>query len=323
MTTTDDAPTLPTAAAGNDPGTALDATESWRIGRVTVTKFVELAVAIPGQMMMPEADAAVVLAHRDALGPYATDEGLLTFGIHGFVIDDGERRILVDGGVGNGKSRPEPWFDHLDTPALVAMAQAGYPTDSIDTVVATHLHTDHVGWFTVAAAGTGAAGHGEPDADAWVPTFPNARHLVVRDELAHWYGRPGGERAGTSFADSVDPVLAAGLVDEVGPDHAVTGEIRLLPTPGHSPGHVSVVVESAGASAVITGDLLHHPIQVLEPGWDGPFDDDTVASAATRKAFLARFADTDTLVLGTHVPTPTAGRIVTTPTGWRWVAVPR
>jgi glyoxylase-like metal-dependent hydrolase (beta-lactamase superfamily II) len=319
MTTNIDTTTSTTATDADDRELTLDATESWQIGRVTITKFVEMAVAIPGEMMMPEATAEVVRTHREELGPHATDEGLLTFGVHGFVLDDGERRILVDGGIGNAKSRPEPWFDHLDTPALATMAAAGYPVGSIDTVVATHIHADHVGWFTVAAD---AAAADDADRDAWVPTFANARHLVVRDELAHWQAFPEEQRAGTCFTDSVDPVLLADLIDPVAPDHAITDEIRLIPTPGHSPGHVSVLITSAGESAVITGDLLHQPIQVLEPDWDGPFDDDTVVSAATRKAFLARFADTATLVLGTHVPTPTAGRIVTTTTGWRWVAAP-
>ena len=289
----------------------LDATETWQIGRVTVTKFVEMAVAIPGELLMPNATVGAVTAHRGDLGPYATDEGLLTFGVHGFVLDDGERRILVDGGVGNAKPRDEPWFDRLDTSALATMADAGYPPEAIDAVVATHLHLDHVGWFTI---------DGDRDGDGetrWVPTFPNARHLVVREELAHWRG---SETHLPHLADSVEPVFEADLIDQVRPDHAITEEIRLLPTPGHSPGHVSVLITSEGASAVITGDLLHHPIQVLEPGWDGPFDEDTAVSAATRSAFLAQFADTGTLVLGTHVATPTAGRIVTTPTGWRWDA---
>lgn len=316
MTTTNDTAMTSTTPAAS----ALDATETWQIGRVTVTKFVELAWTIPGELMLPEATAEVVLGHRRALGPYATDDGFLTFGVHGFVLDDGERRILVDGGIGNAKSRPEPWFDHLDTPALATMAAAGYPAATIDTVVATHLHTDHVGWFTIPDDRVhGDRGHGH----TWVPTFPHARHLVVRDELAHWQSRPAEERAArTYFADSLDPVLAADLIDQVPADHPITREVCLLPTPGHSPGHVSVLISSEGESAVITGDLVHHPIQVLEPQWDGPFDDDTSVSAATRSAFLGRFADTGTLVLGTHVPTPTAGRIVTTATGWRWVSVP-
>jgi glyoxylase-like metal-dependent hydrolase (beta-lactamase superfamily II) len=318
MTTTNDlADTNGAAPApapdGVEPAPALDAVETWRVGRVTITKVVEMAVAIPGEMMLPAATAAVVLGHRDILGPYATDDGLLTFGVHGFVLDDGERRILVDGGVGNAKPRAEPWFDHLDTPALDSMDDAGYPPAVIDTVVATHLHVDHVGWFT-RAADAGAA-------DAWVPTFPNARHLVVGDELDFWQGFPEEERAGSHLEDSVAPVLAAHLIDRVATDHALTDEISLIPTPGHSPGHVSVLITSAGESAVITGDLIHHPIQALEPRWDGPFDEDTTTSAASRASFLARFADTETLVLGTHVPTPTAGRIVSAGSGWQWVAV--
>lgn len=299
-------------AAQSDPSaptSPLDATETWQVGRVRITKFVEMAVAIPGEMMLPEATTAVVLDHRAELGPHATDEGWLTFSVHGFVLDDGERRILVDGGVGNGKARPQPWFDHLDTRVLDVLAAAGYPPEAIDTVVATHLHVDHVGWFTR---------RGERG-DGWRATFPHARHLVVGSELDHWLAHPRVERDGDHLTDSVVPVLDADLVDRVDPDHVLTPEIRLLPTPGHSPGHVSVLVESCGRSAVITGDLLHHPIQVLEPGWDGPFDEDVEVAAATRRAFLARFADADTVVLGTHVARPTAGRIVTTSTGWRWV----
>lgn len=312
MTTTDDATarsTDPVASPATSP-TALDAGETWRIGRVTITKVVEMGVAIPAEMMLAGTTAEIVLGHREALGPYATEDGLLTFGVHGFVLDDGERRILVDGGIGNGKPRPQPWFDHLDTPALATMAEAGYPPEAVDTVVATHLHVDHVGWFTQA------------DGDGWAPTFPNARHLIVATELAHWSAHPRDERDGAYLADSVAPLLAAGLVDEVGADHELTAEIRLVPTPGHSPGHVSVQITSEGRSAIITGDLLHHPIQVLEPDWDGPFDEDLVVAAATRRAFLARIADTDTVVLGTHVATPTAGRVVTTATGWRWIPTP-
>src|SRR4051794_19273421 len=109
MTRTDDLTAAPTVPSTRSLAAArpLDAPESWQVGRVTITKFVEMAVAIPGEMMMPEATADVVLSHRAELGPYATDEGFLTFGVHGLVLDDGERRILVDGGIGNAKPRPE------------------------------------------------------------------------------------------------------------------------------------------------------------------------------------------------------------------------
>ena len=282
--------------------------ETWTVGRVLVTRIVEMEVTIPGEMMMPEATAEVVLAHRDQLGPYANDDGWLTFSVHGFVLDDGERAVLVDGGIGNAKARDEPWFDSLATRFLDQLSAAGYSTGSIDTVVATHLHADHVGWFTELVDG------------AWSPTFPTARHLVVGSELAHWQASPRAEGPGY-LDDSVRPVADAGLVDLVEPDHALTDQIRLVPTPGHSPGHVSVLIESGGESAVITGDLIHHPIQVLEPGWDGPFDEDVVTSAATRRAFFGRFADTGTIILGTHVATPSAGRLVTAGPGWRWQPV--
>jgi glyoxylase-like metal-dependent hydrolase (beta-lactamase superfamily II) len=296
---------MTTTEATTSPSTN-GATETWTVGDVTIRAFVELDTPAPIELFFPTRTADDVLAVADRLGPYATPEGWLHFSVHGFVIDDGARRILVDGGIGNAKTRPVPWFDHLDTPVLDQLAAAGCAPETIDVVVATHLHQDHVGWFTRA------------EGDAWVPTFPRARHLVVREEQEHWDGADPADPARTYLVDSVAPVSAAGLVDLVAADHVVSPSVRLVPTPGHSPGHVSVMIESAGASAVITGDLLHHPIQVLYPAWDGPFDEDTTVSEATRRAFFERFADTDTLVLGTHVSTPRAGRIVSTATGYAW-----
>jgi glyoxylase-like metal-dependent hydrolase (beta-lactamase superfamily II) len=286
---------------------ASGATETWHIGDVTIRAFVELDTPAPIELFFPTRSAADVLAVADRLGPYASPEGWLHFSVHGFVIDDGAQRILVDGGVGNAKTRPSPWFDHLDTPVLDHLVAAGCAPETIDVVVATHLHEDHVGWFTRA------------EGDGWVPTFPRARHLVVREEQAHWAGADPADPQRTYLLDSVAPVAAAGLVDLVPADHVVSPSVRLLPTPGHSPGHVSVAIESAGTSAVITGDLLHHPIQVLHPSWDGPFDEDPTAGAATRVAFLERVADTDTIVFGTHVSTPRAGRIVSVADGFEWV----
>jgi glyoxylase-like metal-dependent hydrolase (beta-lactamase superfamily II) len=92
-------------------------------------------------------------------------------------------------------------------------------------------------------------------------------------------------------------------------DHRICTEIRLVPTPGHTPGHVSVVIESEGHSAVITGDMTHHPCQMAEPEWYTPFDSDRQAAARTRRAMFDDWATQNRLVIGTHFARPTAGRV--------------
>ncbi len=92
----------------------------------------------------------------------------------------------------------------------------------------------------------------------------------------------------------IDPVVAAGLVDYITPDYQVTDEVSLFPTPGHTPGHVSVLIRSQGQEAVITGDLMHHPIQLVEPLRPGNFDMDKPQGGLTRQAFVERFGDSQT-----------------------------
>ena len=147
------------------------------------------------------------------------------------------------------------------------------------------------------------------EGDRWVPTFPNARYLIVRDEWDHWSAKPDHWH-GNVFGDSVRPVFDAGLVDLVAPGHRVTDEVTLEPTPGHTPGHTSVRIRSSGAEAVITGDLMHHPVQCAHPEWSSSADDDPATATSTRHAFLAAQAGTPTLVIGTHFAAPHAGHIV-------------
>ncbi len=152
----------------------------------------------------------------------------------------------------------------------------------------------------------------------WVPTFPNARYLIGKAELAHWRGETDREM-GEILADSVQPILDAGLAELVEMDHVISPEIRLVPTPGHTPGHVSVLIESEGQSAVITGDMTHHPCQMGHPDWAPPFDTDRDASSAMRRKMFVGWADRPILVIGTHYAAPTAGHVVTDGQAFRFV----
>jgi glyoxylase-like metal-dependent hydrolase (beta-lactamase superfamily II) len=194
------------------------------------------------------------------------------------------------------------------TPFLADLADAGFPREEVDTVICTHLHFDHVGWNTMLVDGE------------WVPTFPNARYLLCRDEWAHW-STEGGTGYASTLDDAVRPVIDAGLADLVAPDHRVTDELRLELTPGHTPGHVAVHVESGGQHALITGDLAHHPVQWAEPHWFAEPDTDRAQSEATRRRLLDEYAGTDLLVIGTHFAPPCSGHLVADGPGYRFEAV--
>ena len=141
------------------------------------------------------------------------------------------------------------------------------------------------------------------------PDLSQGRYLMGRKELEHWQGEKDDKDTQEILADSVKPILDAGLAELVDMDHRISAEIRLTPTPGHTPGHVSVMIESEGQTAVITGDMTHHPCQLAHPDWSLG-DNDPKAAALTRSRLFAEWADQTILVIGTHFAAPTAGHVV-------------
>ncbi len=273
---------------------------SWTIGDVTVTRVVEMEVPVPwsaDHAFLKEATPEALQALPWLYPHFVTPEGAVILSFHALLVDAPGLRVVVDTCIGNDKPRKELGMQALSTPFLEHMVQAGWPPESVDAVVCTHLHVDHVGWNTRLEAGK------------WVPTFPNARYLIGRREHAHWI-REGDDAQQEILADSVQPIFDAGLADFVEMDHRLSPEVRLQPTPGHTPGHVSVVIESGGEAAVITGDALHHPCQIAYPEWCPDVDVDPAQSPRTRRAMLGEAADTGLLFIGTHFAAPTAGRIV-------------
>lgn len=269
----------------------------WQIGDVRITKIVELELPGSGTFVLPDAEPGNVTPISWLAPHFAKADGDLVMSVHALVVESQDRRIVVDTCVGNDKERPIPDWNQRQGPFLQDLTEAGFPRDSIDTVVCTHLHVDHVGWNTM------------KEGDRWLPTFPNARYLLGETEWAYWEKEPE-DMFGSVMGDSVRPVFDAGLADLVQPDHQITDEVRLESTPGHTPGHVSVHITSRGEEAVITGDLMHHPCQMARPEWASSFDYDADQARATRKAFLERYADGPVLIIGTHFASPTAGHIV-------------
>ncbi len=267
---------------------------SWKIGDVTVTRIVESETELPPEALLPQATADSLAPHRSWLEPgFLSGDGNFVLSIHALVIEAGDRRILVDTCVGEHSF---PGFEMLAPNAafLDELATARFPRESIDTVLCTHLHFDHVGWNTM------------KDGDDWVPTFPNARYLFARVEWDHWRQQEDKTYAGSLDA-SVQPIIDAGLADLVETDHRVCDEVWLEPTPGHTPGHVCVHIGSRGERAFITGDMTHHPVQWAEVDWKMLADTDSEQAAASRRRVIEDHAGSDTLVIGTHYAAPTAG----------------
>ena len=268
----------------------------WTVGKVKITRIVEiesLGVSIYSARCDQRSLFAIFLdatALYGRAGKFA-DERPCACGRHGRPKDSGGH--LHRQRQGASRAQLVPSADAL----FADLTDAGIPAETIDTVLCTHLHVDHVGWNTMLVDGQ------------WIPTFPNARYLFAETEWEHWDANEDESVYGPVLADSVRPVVEAGLVDLVDVDHQVCGEVCLEPTPGHTPGHVSVHIRSSGAEALITGDCIHHPVQMSRPDWCSSADVDQAQGQKTRESLLERYVDDEILIIGTHFATPTAGHI--------------
>jgi glyoxylase-like metal-dependent hydrolase (beta-lactamase superfamily II) len=272
--------------------------QTWKIGDVTVTKVVEMETVGGGEWILPDAKPEAVTEIPWLVPEFADERGKLRFSIHALVVETASLTIVVDTCVGNDKERmPYRLWHQLQNDFLESFAAAGFDRMAVDVVLCTHLHVDHVGWNTMRVE------------DTWVPTFPNARYLLARDEFEHW-AADDEEFQQTVMCDSVLPVFDAGLVELVDTTHRVCEEVDLVPTLGHTPGHVSVRIRSGGDEALITGDFIHHPCQMARLHWASSADYDKAAAEATRRRVFDEHADTPVLIIGTHFAGRTAGKLV-------------
>ncbi|MBJ8344370.1 MBL fold metallo-hydrolase [Antrihabitans sp. YC2-6] len=298
-------------------------TNSWTIGDFTITQVVEMAIEV-GELdgLIKEATPEAVKDIGWLYPDYATESGQTLWSVHSYVVDTGAAVVLVDTGCGNHKHIPlVPAWSDMNTSYLERLAEAGYAPEQIDYVVATHLHFDHVGWNTVLRN------------RHWEPTFPNARYCVVKDEFEYFLGlaegKPLSEHADADlrlqtrflFEESIDPCVDAGLLDLVPMNHLVCEGVRYTSTPGHTQFHHSLTIESQGEVGFITGDFIHHPIQIARPSWSSQSDWDRGISAERRREFLEYVADGDVLLFGTHFAGHSVGRIVSDDNTFKFVAV--
>ena len=271
----------------------------WKVGDVTITRVVESEIPGKATWILPDATAENLLGIEWCQPHFVSEDGRAIMSVHALLVESEGQRIVVDTCIGNDKNIPtiKAWHQRQGGTFLADLGDAGFAPESVDTVLCTHLHVDHVGWNTRLEDGK------------WKPTFPNARHLWSREEYDHWAKTDQGALQDV-FEQSISPIFKAGLVDLVAGDHEVTHEVSLEPTPGHTPGHVSVHIRSRGEEAIITGDLIHHPAQIARPEWRSSADWNGEMGESTRRSFLDRYADGPVLVIGTHFATPTAGHLV-------------
>jgi len=261
----------------------------WKVGKVKITKVVELETVGSTRFILPLASNEEIRKLPWLIPHFATEEGRLKMSIHSLVVETPKHRIVVDTGLGNDKEgRNVPTWNNRNDPFLEKLTLAGFHPDSIDTVLCTHLHVDHVGWNTKLADGK------------WVPTFANARYVFGKTEFEYWRDHSVEPTHIAVFNDSVKPIWNAGMAELIASDAKLTDEISMISTPGHSPGHMSIHIRSDGEEGLLTGDVAHHPCQMAHLDWSSTADSDPRQSVVARRELFSRLADRPVLVIGGH-----------------------
>jgi glyoxylase-like metal-dependent hydrolase (beta-lactamase superfamily II) len=280
-------------------GTPVGATQKFNIGDITVAKVVDTLESFSPRVLYVDKDRDSFDPHLDWLQPHFLDEkkGML-LSIHTFVLKTRHHTILIDTCVGNHKTGSGfPQWNHRNGNYLQELKAADCRPEDVDFVFCTHMHVDHTGWNT------------QLDDGRWVPTFPNARYLFNQREWDCWKNVEE-EHDRVVIEQNILPIIEAGQVQWVDNAWEIDDQVSLLPTPGHTPGHCSVELNSGGAQAVITGDMMIHPVQVAEPRWQQSADQDKALAVKTRTGFIDNHCDRDVLILGTHFNTPTGVHII-------------
>lgn len=276
---------------------------AFAVGEFRVRQIPELEQPfLPLGQMFPKATPEEVADILPRLEPWCVDaQGRIIIVVQTYLVETDRHRILIDTCIGCDKNnhRIPDWHMRTDTAWLRRLEAAGVQPEAVTHVLCTHLHSDHSGWNTRLLDGR------------WVPTFPNARYIFARTEIEHC------ERAEREIYDqNVLPVISAGQAVLVETDHQIEDGIWLEPTPGHTPGHVAVHLESGGAHAVMWGDLLHSPAQCIRPDWAYGRDTSAEDSTASRHRVLSACAEHRRLILPAHFPLPSTGYVEADGAAW-------
>jgi glyoxylase-like metal-dependent hydrolase (beta-lactamase superfamily II) len=290
-----------------------------RIGTARLEAVIELdRVPYPAHRFFAACDDAIIARERSWTAPEHIDpaSGEVLLSHHAWLVDTGRHKILIDPCVGNHKNRQVfAIYNQLDTPWLERLAEAGAHPDEIDFVFCTHLHADHCGWNTQLRDGR------------WMPTFPNARYIFSRTELDYWVMEAEGQPPRTAYnagvlLDSVKPVIDAGQALVIDGSLDLAGCLAIFPTPGHTPGHLSAILDAGDDGAVFTGDAIHHPLQLLHPSWNTAGCQNVADARRVRRQLLDVAADRKLLLAPAHFRGTRACRIARSGDGYsfEWAA---
>ena len=254
---------------------------------------------------------AVLQANASWLAPnhYVPHMDRLIVTIRLWVVQAGGNTIVIDTGVGNRKPRAAERMDRLNTLVMPWLESIGAGPQQVTHVVMTHLHTDHVGWNTVEKDGR------------WAPTFPKARYLFPKDEFDYWkglYDKGDKDVNQGSFADSVLPVLDAGLGDFMDGTAEVAGCLAPEPVPGHAPGMLSFRLRSRGEEGLFCADILHNAIQIVRPDWNDRYCLWPDKALESRAAGLKRACERGALLMPMHLGAPYCGYVRRQGDGYRF-----
>jgi len=284
------------------------------IGDITVHRVVEQQAPFTDPLeFLPTLTPELLAENRSWLQPEALDRatGKLVLCFQSYIVRTPHHTVLIDSCVGNDKDRPARPLWHMKTDAtyMRALAAAGFSVGDIDFVMCTHLHVDHVGWNT------------RLDNGRWVPTFPKAKYIMADRELEHWTKREKDNAASVPWiTDSVLPIIAAKRARIVKSDFVFNEQVQFIPTPGHTIDHYSVLVGRSGDDALITGDMIHSPLQGKYPDIGMMSDYDSGQAGLTRRQVFDRFCEEPTILCATHFPAPSTARVRRWGDGYKFVA---
>lgn len=258
------------------------------VGSATLIAVQDSWAAMPPTMFFNSTSGSDWDNYRDLLDA----DGNITLNLGAWLVISGGTTILVDTGIGG-----RPTMMPLKEPAAMptVMQEAGVSPNEIDIVAFSHLHFDHTGWNTYDNDG------------APLPQFPNARHVIQQTEWDYWTSTDELKQ-GAQYDNVLSPILDAGLVDFVDGEHALTSEVLTVPTPGHTPGHVSFAVSSDGEKAYVLGDAAHHLVQLTETDWCPGADVNTDDSTASRHKLFDQIEAENALIASGHFSFPGLGR---------------
>jgi len=271
------------------------------IGSAVVDRVEEQQIPVPLGLLTD--DDALIARRVTPLprGFFDPSAGTFQFSNHSWLLRVDGLTVLVDPCNGNGRTRTVPYFDDLDLPYLERLAATGTPTNAVDVVFCTHLHNDHCGWNTQQIDGR------------WVPTFPNAQYVFTKTEFDRW-NTSGTSRHPNTFNESVfdecvRPVVENGQATIVTAPHEVSTSLSIETAPGHTIGHAMLRLDSDGSRAYFTGDVFHHPVQIVRPESHLPGCDDLAQAIETRRTLIHRLFVERALVFPAHFSDPHFGSV--------------